>query len=71
MTIRDQGCTAEGCDRPAGWCHAHHHTPWSKGGDTSVENGRLLCAFHHGKAHSPSYDTTTGPTGQITFHRRE
>ena len=70
LTIRDRGCTTHGCDRPAAWCHAHHDTPWSTGGGTSVENGRLLCAYHHAKAHSPGYQTRHLPTGQIQFHRR-
>ena len=59
LTIRDRGCTTHGCDRPAAWCHAHHDQPWSTGGPTSVENGRLLCAYHHAKAHSPALPDPT------------
>ena len=70
LAVRDQGCTATGCDRPPGWCHAHHDTPWAHGGPTSIDNGRLLCPFHHGKAHSPNYDMTRHPNGQVSFHRR-
>ena len=70
LTVRDRGCTAEGCDGPGAWCHAHHEVPWSAGGATSVANGRLLCAFHHGKAHSPSYEVARLPSGRVRFHRR-
>ncbi|MEO5709673.1 MAG: DUF222 domain-containing protein [Nocardioidaceae bacterium] len=70
LAIRDHGCTAEGCDRPPAWCHAHHDTPWSRGGGTSLDNGRLLCAFHHGRAHSPAYDLTRLASGQVRVHRR-
>lgn len=71
LTVRDRGCTAEGCDRPPGWCHAHHdEVPWAAGGGTSVEKGRLLCPFHHAKAHSPAYDLSRLPDGQVRFHRR-
>lgn len=70
LMVRDRGCTAEACDRPAAWCQAHHELPWSSGGVTSVDNGRLLCAFHHGKAHSPLYDMARLPSGQVRFHRR-
>jgi hypothetical protein len=71
LTIRDGGCTAEGCDRPPGWCQAHHdHRSWAAGGGTSVEHGRLLCAHHHTTAHHPDYDTEHLPTGKIRFHRR-
>jgi hypothetical protein len=58
LAVRDRGCTSVGCDRPAAWCHAHHDVPWSQGGGTSVARGRLLCGFHHRKAHSPSHDLT-------------
>jgi hypothetical protein len=71
MMIRDGGCTTEGCDRPAAWCHAHHdEVGWAEGGGTSVEHGRLLCPFHHGKAHDPLYDMTRLPDGKVRFHRR-
>jgi hypothetical protein len=71
MTIRDGGCTAEGCDRPASWCHAHHdQVSWSEGGGTSLTRGRFLCPFHQGKAHSPHYEMTRLPTGSVRFHRR-
>src|SRR5690606_14843978 len=46
LGLRDRGCTAEGCDRPAGWCHAHHDIPFSQGGPTDVKTGRLLCSRH-------------------------
>jgi hypothetical protein len=71
LTVRDRGCTAEGGDRPPGWCHAHHdEVSWAGGGGTGVERGRLLCAFHHRKAHSPAYEMTRLPSGQVSFHRR-
>ena len=71
MALRDGGCTAEGCDRPPGWAEAHHDAvSWSDGGSTSVDNGRLLCRFHHTRAHSSAYETTRLPNGKIRFHRR-
>jgi hypothetical protein len=70
LTIEQQGCTAEGCTRPSAWCQAHHDTAWATGGSTSVANGRLLCPFHHLKAHSPHYGTTHLPGGRVAFYRR-
>jgi hypothetical protein len=70
LTIRDRGCITDGCDRPASWCQAHHDLPWADGGQTDVATGRLLCPYHHGRAHSPGYDTTRLPGGRIRFHRR-
>ena len=71
LTIRDRGCTAEGCNRPPGWCRLRRpRRPRPDGRGTSVERGRLLCAFHHGKAHSLAYAMTRLPSGQVSFHRR-
>ena len=70
LAIEQHGCTAEGCDWPPGMCHAHHHQPWSAGGDTSVNNGRLLCPRHHARAHDPAYTITKLPDGKVRFHRR-
>ncbi len=70
LAIRDRGCTAEGCDYPPGLCHAHHHVPWSTGGDTSVTNGRLLCPRHHAMAHDPRLQTTRLGTGKLRFTPR-
>jgi hypothetical protein len=71
LGIEQGGCTAEGCDRPPGWCHAHHDAvSWADGGHTSLVNGRLLCGHHHRAAHDPTYQTHRLPTGSITFHRR-
>jgi hypothetical protein len=70
LGIRDRGCTADGCDRPPGLCHAHHDNLWSRGGPTDLANGRLLCPRHHARAHDPNYETTHHPNGKVSFHRR-
>ena len=57
MALRDRECTADGCDVPAAWCEAHHHRqPWSQGGRTDLADGKLLCPFHHHRAHDPGWD---------------
>ncbi|MGZ4437047.1 MAG: DUF222 domain-containing protein [Nocardioidaceae bacterium] len=71
MTLRDRHCTAEHCDRPATWCEAHHERPWSESGATTVADGRLLCPWHHHKAHDPAYTRTRLPTGALRFTRRQ
>lgn len=70
LSLRDKGCTADGCDAPPGLCHAHHDRPWSTGGRTSVTGGRLLCARHHTRAHDPTYRITHLPGGKVAFTRR-
>jgi hypothetical protein len=71
MSVRDGGCTAEHCQTPPGLCHAHHEHPWSRGGKTNVQTGRLLCPHHHRRLHDPGYLTTRLPDGRLRFHRRE
>lgn len=71
MALRDRECRAEGCSVPAAWCEAHHHRqPWSRGGRTDLADGRLLCSWHHHRAHDPAYDTSHLPNGDVRFHRR-
>ena len=76
LILRDHGCAAAGCDWPPGMCHAHHLTPWSRGGKTTVNDAVLLCPRHHTLAHDARYrhttDATTGKTTgpRITFTRR-
>ncbi len=70
LGLRDAGCTADGCDLPPGACHAHHDQPWSLGGPTDLDNGRLLCHRHHRLIHDDRYDTTHLRNGTVTFHRR-
>jgi hypothetical protein len=70
LGLRDRGCTAEGCARPAWACEAHHKTPWSQGGLTTVDDGILLCPWHHHRAHDPRYRVDYLPSGKTRFHRR-
>jgi hypothetical protein len=51
LVARDGHCTAWGCDKPPGWCEAHHKTPWSQGGETALDNLELLCWHHHQQRH--------------------
>jgi len=47
IEIRDRRCTNEFCDVHGKWCQADHVIPYSEGGPTTQENGRLLCGFHN------------------------
>ncbi|MGI8522281.1 MAG: DUF222 domain-containing protein [Nocardioides sp.] len=71
MAIRDRHCRAEGCDIPAAWCEAHHAAPpWSKGGRTDLDDGVLLCSFHHHRAHDARWDASRLPNGDVRYSRR-
>jgi hypothetical protein len=47
IQLRDRTCSNEYCDRPAEICEVDHIIPYSAGGPTTQENGRLLCGFHN------------------------
>lgn len=47
ITARDGGCIIPGCECPPQWTEVHHVTPWHQGGTTHVDNGVLLCWYHH------------------------
>jgi hypothetical protein len=71
LAIRDRRCRAEDCDIPAAWCEAHHAAePWSSGGRTDVQDGLLLCSFHHHRAHDSRWATSRLPSGDLRYRRR-
>ena len=51
LVARDGGCVEPGCDRPPGWCDAHHREHWADGGTTSLENLELRCRRLHRAVH--------------------
>ncbi len=67
LELRDQGCAFPGCDRPPSWCHAHHIVPWSKGGPTTLDNGVLLCGYHHRLIHQGAWQVRIAADGLPEF----
>ena len=58
LAARDGGCMWPGCDRPPSWTEAHHVDHHHKGGKTTIENGILLCRFHHLLLHNNHWNIT-------------
>jgi hypothetical protein len=71
MNLRDKTCTTIGCTIPAAFCEAHHPQPWANGGRTSLKDCKLLCGFHHRRAHHPHWQTRHHPNGTTSFTRRQ
>jgi hypothetical protein len=51
LVARDKHCTEPDCDRPPGWCDAHHIRHWTDAGPTNLNNLKLGCRAHHPKWH--------------------
>jgi Domain of unknown function (DUF222)/HNH endonuclease len=73
LVVRDGGCAFPGCDRPPGWCEAHHLVHWLDGGPTDLPNLALLCRAHHRAVHEGGWRLGRDPDGRLTAtppHRR-
>ncbi len=70
LVPRDGGCTAPGCDKPPEQCEGHHwRLPWAWGSTTTLDDGVLICPFHHRRAHQDDWQARLGPTGHIQWLR--
>ncbi len=67
---RHTSCAADGCQTPYAWCELHHRQPWSRGGQTDLDDMVPLCGFHHRRVHDPAFHHRRRPDGAVTFHRR-
>ena len=47
IELRDRMCTPPHCYEPAESCQVDHIQTYAAGGETTQENGRLLCGFHN------------------------
>ena len=54
IQLRDRQCTTGGCDVPAAFCQIDHEIEYSKGGETTQENGRARCNPHNPFRRPPS-----------------
>jgi Domain of unknown function (DUF222) len=68
LEARDRGCRWPGCGALATWATAHHLTPWSKGGATSLDDLALFCHVHHHYfIHLLGWTITGTPNGTLHF----
>ncbi|HEX7061262.1 MAG TPA: DUF222 domain-containing protein [Woeseiaceae bacterium] len=65
---RDRHCRFPGC-RNTRFLHVHHIRHWKDGGETSVENGLLLCPRHHWLPHEGGYTIEKDWRGRWFFRR--
>lgn len=70
LEVRDGGCVIPGCDRPSGWCEAHHLTHWSAGGETALHNLALTCSRHHHEIHQDKWRVRIDGKGVVKVSER-
>ncbi|MBF4571276.1 DUF222 domain-containing protein [Herbiconiux sp. VKM Ac-1786] len=62
LAARDGGCVWPSCDRPPSFCETHHANGWVSDdhppGRTDIDNGVLLCHFHHSHLHKSPWKLT-------------
>jgi hypothetical protein len=59
LAARDGGCRWPDCPRPPGWTEAHHVDHWKRDhGNTTIDNGILLCRHHHLLLHDNRWEIT-------------
>ncbi|HEY1421529.1 MAG TPA: DUF222 domain-containing protein, partial [Candidatus Dormibacteraeota bacterium] len=64
LRARDHGCRVPGCERPVGWCSAHHVEFWARdGGPTRLSNLVLLCWYHHRCVHEGGWQVVKSDDG--------
>ena len=57
MVARDGGCRWPGCDRPPGWCQAHHIDEVVRDdGPTDLNMMALFCSTHHHFVHQAGWE---------------
>lgn len=68
LAARDGGCMWPGCGMPASYCEAHHKTRWEDGGNTDIDDGILLCRFHHMTLHANNWRITRDRHRPFVLH---
>lgn len=57
LGVRHGGCAVAGCGRPPSQSEAHHIDQWHRdSGLTNLEDGVLLCRFHHMMVHNNGWE---------------
>jgi hypothetical protein len=67
LAARDRGCTFPGCHRRASRCAAHHLIHWADGGRTDLDNGALLCLYHHQLVHREGWEGRLDARGRPEY----
>jgi hypothetical protein len=64
LAVKFGHCMDPNCDRPPSWTERHHIKQWVRDhGKTLIENGILLCKWHHLKYHNEGFEIEVDDDG--------
>jgi hypothetical protein len=66
LHARDRCCTFPGCHRKR-YLAGHHLEHWINGGETTLDNLRLLCTYHHRLLHEGGFSIVKEADGTLRF----
>ncbi len=69
LRVRDGHCVFAGCTVGAEHCIAHHLVHWEHNGPTHIDNGALVCRFHHRLLHEGGFGLARDEHGRFVTTR--
>jgi len=66
LYARDRQCTFPGCHRKH-WLDGHHLKHWIHGGETNLDNVRMLCKYHHRLLHEGGFSIVKEADESLRF----
>jgi hypothetical protein len=70
LAVKFGGCMDPNCERPPSFCEAHHIQHWKRDrGKTLLNNGILLCRYHHLKYHNEGWEIRRDELGRSNLGR--
>lgn len=65
---RDRCCGFPGCHRDAIYCETDHILAVTNGGKTNINNGQLLCRYHHRLKTKGMFHCERMPDGEVRYY---
>ena len=67
VRVRARTCQHPGCNQPAQFVDLDHTQDWAKGGETTANDLRGYCRYHHLLKNEPGWQYEAGPDGATTI----
>lgn len=67
VRVRARTCQHPGCNQPAQFVDLDHTRDWAKGGETTADDLRAYCRYHHLLKNEPGWHYEAGPDGSTTI----